>query len=70
MTNTQRRLRTAYHLDRPEDGLDGLVVREEEAPEPGPHEVLIRVRAASLNRRDLMILDGSTRSPPPRGSCR
>ncbi|MFI6154098.1 NAD(P)-dependent alcohol dehydrogenase [Kitasatospora sp. NPDC051170] len=67
MTNTQRRFRTAYHLDRPEDGLDGLVVREEEVPEPGPHEVLVRVRAASLNRRDLMILDGTYPVPAAPG---
>ncbi|WP_020554305.1 zinc-dependent alcohol dehydrogenase family protein [Embleya scabrispora] len=61
MAHTQQQGMTAagYHLDRPQDGLAGLVLREEEVPRPGPNEVLIRVRAASLNRRDLMILDGT-----------
>jgi NADPH:quinone reductase-like Zn-dependent oxidoreductase len=33
---------------------------------PGPHEVLVRVRANSLNRRDLMVLHGEL--PIPKGS--
>ena len=37
-------------------GLSGLVQREHAVPEPGPGEVLLRVRAASLNYRELMIL--------------
>lgn len=37
-------------------GLDGLVMREHEIPEPGPRQVLLRVRASSLNYRELMIL--------------
>ncbi|MFI6444085.1 NAD(P)-dependent alcohol dehydrogenase [Kitasatospora sp. NPDC050543] len=59
------RTSTGYHLDKPQDGVDGLdgvdrlVMRAEELPPPGPRQVLIRVRAASLNRRDLMILDGT-----------
>lgn len=48
----------AYHLD-PLHGLDGLTVRAQEMPEPGPNQVVIKVRAASLNRRDLMLMDGS-----------
>lgn len=35
-----------------------LVRREEPVPEPRWGEVLVRVRAASLNYRDLLILDG------------
>ena len=36
-------------------------------PEPGPNEVLIRVRATSLNRLDLFMREGShgTRITPP-----
>ena len=37
-------------------GLDGLVQREHDVPEPGAREVLLRVRAVSLNYRELMIL--------------
>ncbi|MFQ6330252.1 zinc-dependent alcohol dehydrogenase family protein [Nocardia sp. CWNU-33] len=47
----------AYHLD-PLRGLEGLTARAQEVPEPGPNQVIIRVRAASINRRDLMLLDG------------
>ncbi len=35
-----------------------LVERDRPVPELGPHEVLIRVRAASLNYRDQAVLDG------------
>lgn len=48
----------AYHLD-PLRGLDGLSVRTRPRPEPGAGQVLVRVHAASLNRRDLMLMDGS-----------
>ncbi|WP_329044861.1 NAD(P)-dependent alcohol dehydrogenase [Amycolatopsis sp. NBC_01488] len=41
---------------RPESGR--LVQREEPVPEPRRGEVLVRVRATSLNYRDLLILDG------------
>jgi NADPH:quinone reductase-like Zn-dependent oxidoreductase len=37
-------------------GLQGLVPRQHPIPQPGPHEVLLRVRAVSLNYRELMIL--------------
>ncbi len=37
--------------------VDGLVPREEEVPAPGPQEVIVRIHATSLNRRDLMILN-------------
>jgi NADPH:quinone reductase-like Zn-dependent oxidoreductase len=39
-------------------GIDGLSVREHEIPEPGPTDVLVRVRAVSLSFRELMILRG------------
>lgn len=45
----------AYQLD----SAGGLDFRAQELPEPGPHQVVIRVRAASLNRRDLMLRDGT-----------
>jgi NADPH:quinone reductase-like Zn-dependent oxidoreductase len=40
-------------------GLDGLRQVERPEPAPGPHEVRVRVRACSLNYRDLMTLEGS-----------
>ena len=37
-------------------------------PEPGPGEVLVELRAAALNRRDLLVRDGVY--PYPLRSCR
>ncbi len=37
-------------------GLAGLLVKEHDMPVPGPHDVLVRVRACSLSFRELMIL--------------
>lgn len=48
----------AYYLKRNGERLQ-LTLRETAPPTPGPREILIRVRAASLNKRDLFILDGS-----------
>ncbi len=45
----------SYHINLGA-GLDGLVMREHDAPVPGPRQVLIRVRASSLNYREVMIL--------------
>ena len=40
-------------------GMGGLVLREDlDKPEAGPEEVLIQVRATSLNFRDFMIAHG------------
>jgi NADPH:quinone reductase-like Zn-dependent oxidoreductase len=39
-------------------GIGGIVLREHNRPEPGPHQILVRVRAASLNARELSILRG------------
>ena len=56
--------RVAYHLE-PRHGVDGrrrvggLRRRPQPLPEPGPNQVVVRVRAASLNRRDLMLMDGT-----------
>src|SRR5215475_5065841 len=37
-------------------GIEGLLLREHEVPEQGPLEVLVRVRAVSLNFCELSIL--------------
>lgn len=39
-------------------GLDGLAMIERDEPVPGPGEVLLRVIASALNRRDLALLRG------------
>jgi NADPH:quinone reductase-like Zn-dependent oxidoreductase len=39
-------------------GIDGLKRAERPDPTPGPHEVLVRMRAASLNYRDLAVASG------------
>ena len=52
----------AYHIDR-FGGVGGIVRRSSEDPRPGPKEVLMRVRASSLNYRDLMVLTGGGRGP-------
>lgn len=43
--------------------LDNLVKLEEAEPAPGPNDVLVRIRAVSLNARDLMMVYG----PQPYG---
>ncbi len=32
-------------------GPGGIVLHEREAPTPGPHDIVVRVRAASINKR-------------------
>ncbi|HJX28747.1 MAG TPA: alcohol dehydrogenase catalytic domain-containing protein, partial [Thermoanaerobaculia bacterium] len=39
-------------------GLDKLTLAERPDPRPGPGQVLIRVRAVSLNYRDLLTVGG------------
>jgi NADPH:quinone reductase-like Zn-dependent oxidoreductase len=49
-------------------GLESLAVAERPEPRPGPGQVLVRVRAASLNYRDLLVTTGAydPRLPLPR----
>ena len=39
--------------------LDGLKLREAEVPRPGAGQVVVRIRACSLNHRDLNIISGN-----------
>jgi NADPH:quinone reductase-like Zn-dependent oxidoreductase len=48
----------AYEL-HPEDGFDSLKLVERARPSIGPGDVRVRVRAVSLNYRDLMVARGS-----------
>jgi NADPH:quinone reductase-like Zn-dependent oxidoreductase len=52
----------AYILPK-RTGIDDLTLVERDVPKPGPREVLVRVRACSLNFRDLAILLGTYRAP-------
>ncbi len=56
----------AHHIDR-FGSADGIVLRSSEDPRPGPKEILMRVRASSLNYRDLMVLKGGGRGPTKLG---
>jgi putative PIG3 family NAD(P)H quinone oxidoreductase len=47
-------------------GPEYLAIRELKKPEPGPGEVLVRVRATALNRADILQREG--RYPPPPGA--
>lgn len=47
----------AYEIQ--EFGIDKLTQTTREMPEPGPNEVLVRLRAASLNFRDVMVVSGT-----------
>ncbi len=46
----------AYHLPAP-TGIDALTLVQADTPGPGRGQVLVRLRAASLNYRDLMIAE-------------
>jgi NADPH:quinone reductase-like Zn-dependent oxidoreductase len=39
-------------------GIDSLALADQPRPTPGPGEILIKVNAASLNYRDLLVVDG------------
>jgi NADPH:quinone reductase-like Zn-dependent oxidoreductase len=47
----------AYEITEPK-GIDSLKLVERPTPKPGPGEVLMRVRATSLNYRDLALVKG------------
>ena len=52
----------AYRIDR-FGGVDGIVLGSRDDPLPGAGQILLRVRATSLNYRDLMVLKGGGRGP-------
>ena len=56
----------ACHIDR-FGGVDGIVLRSSADPRPGPKEILMRVRASSLNYHELMVLKGGGRGPAKLG---
>jgi NADPH:quinone reductase-like Zn-dependent oxidoreductase len=48
----------SWQLNKGASSLDDLFLVERDKPEPGPGEVLIRVRACSINYRDSLIPKG------------
>lgn len=48
-----------YFCIEKELGIDALLLKEKEVPRPGPSQVLVRLRAASLNYRDLLVINGN-----------
>jgi len=52
-------------------GLESLRLAAVEVPDPGPGEVLVRIRAVALNYRDLMMVEGryDPRQPLPLVPC-
>ncbi|HKA88234.1 MAG TPA: NAD(P)-dependent alcohol dehydrogenase [Haliangiales bacterium] len=45
----------SYHINKGA-GLEGLTLKEHDPPALGPHDVLVRVQAVSLNFREVMIM--------------
>ncbi len=52
----------AYCIDH-FGSVDGVLLQSRADPQPGRWEILVRVRATSLNYRDLMVLKGGGRGP-------
>jgi len=48
-----------YEVQKGSTSIEGLRPAERPDPQPGPREVLIRVRATSLNYRDQMVVTGN-----------
>lgn len=69
LTQSPVRGGNAYRLTLPGDraGVFGLSAGPQEPTTPGPHEIVVQVRAASLNRRDVMLMDGTYPLPATAG---
>lgn len=65
MTTSTKQSR-AFGIDKTV-GIAGLSARTDPIPTPAPGEVLVHVRASSLNYRDIIILEGNYYVPIPAG---
>lgn len=54
----------ALRVERLSPDLSGIALRDAPVPEPGPDEVLVRVRATSLNYPDLLMTRGEYQFKP------
>ena len=52
----------AYCIDH-FGSVEGVLLQSRADPQPGRREILVRVRATSLDYRDLMVLKGGGRGP-------
>ncbi len=57
-----------YEIVKGATGIEGLRQAERPDPTPGRNQVLVRVRAVSLNFRDLAVLQGVYPGPPAAGN--
>jgi NADPH:quinone reductase-like Zn-dependent oxidoreductase len=55
----------SYIIPSPK-GIDSLTLIDRPDPTPGPRQVLVRVRATSLNYRDLITVEGSSARAAPK----
>jgi NADPH:quinone reductase-like Zn-dependent oxidoreductase len=53
----------AYQLSKAGAGIEGLISAERATPKPAHRQILVKVRACSLNFRDLSIVRGAYRLP-------
>jgi NADPH:quinone reductase-like Zn-dependent oxidoreductase len=47
-------------------GLQNIVIEDREKPAPGPGEILVRIRASSLNFHDFAVVAGMIKTPDGR----
>src|SRR5271166_3573967 len=57
---------TCYEIQK-YGGPEGLKLVDRAVPEPGDHEVVVRIKAASLNYRDLVVIRGQYDRKPHAG---
>jgi NADPH:quinone reductase-like Zn-dependent oxidoreductase len=54
----QKEVILKYYAIEPEFGIDNLELLEHDVPEPSHGQVLVKIRAASMNYRDLLVISG------------